>query len=129
MRINFIILALAASILTATAQRKVTLDLDRTVALATDSSLSVEKYRSVLDTWRFAFLSWKASLKPQLSLESTPLDYEQYMVQRYISDEDRDIYREQQMVYAEAAVALTQDIEALGGTLYASTGLGLLHTF
>ena len=129
MRINFIILALAASILTATAQRKVTLDLDRTVALATDSSLSVEKYRSVLDTWRFAFLSWKASLKPQLSLESTPLDYEQYMVQRYISDEDRDTYREQQMVYAEAAVAMTQDIEALGGTLYASTGLGLLHTF
>ena len=51
------------------------------------------------------------------------------MVQRYISDEDRDTYREQQMLYSEAAVGMTQDIEALGGTLYASTGLGFLHTF
>ena len=115
--------------LTATAQRKVTLDLNRTVALATDSSLAAEKYRSVLDTYRFSFLAWQASRKPQITLDATPLQYEQYMVQRYISDEDRDTYREQQMLYSEAAVGMTQDIEALGGTLYASTGLGFLHTF
>ena len=70
-----------------------------------------------------------ASRKPQITLDATPLQYEQYMVQRYISDEDRDTYREQQMLYSEAAVGMTQDIEALGGTLYASTGLGFLHTF
>ena len=127
-RLFFIVVTIVAT-LTATAQRKVTLDLNRTVALATDSSLAAEKYRSVLDTYRFAFLAWQASRKPQITLESTPLQYEQYMVQRYISEEDRDTYREQQMLYSEAAVGMTQDIEALGGTLYASTGLGFLHTF
>lgn len=129
MRRLFFIVTLTAATLGVSAQRKVTLDLNRTVALATDSSLTAEKYRSVLDTYRFSFLAWQASRKPQITLDATPLQYEQYMVQRYISDEDRDTYREQQMLYSEAAVGITQDIEALGGTLYASTGLGFLHTF
>ena len=129
MRRLFFIVTLTAATLGVLAQRKVTLDLNRTVALATDSSLTAEKYRSVLDTYRFSFLAWQASRKPQITLDATPLQYEQYMVQRYISDEDRDTYREQQMLYSEAAVGMTQDIEALGGTLYASTGLGFLHTF
>ncbi len=129
MRRLFFIVTLTATTLGVSAQRKVTLDLNRTVALATDSSLTAEKYRSVLDTYRFSFLAWQASRKPQITLDATPLQYEQYMVQRYISDEDRDTYREQQMLYSEAAVGMTQDIEALGGTLYASTGLGFLHTF
>lgn len=129
MRRLFFIVTLTAATLGVSAQRKVTLDLNRTVALATDSSLTAEKYRSVLDTYRFSFLAWQASRKPQITLDATPLQYEQYMVQRYISYEDRDTYREQQMLYSEAAVGMTQDIEALGGTLYASTGLGFLHTF
>lgn len=129
MRRLFFIVTLTATTLGVSAQRQVTLDLNRTVALATDSSLTAEKYRSVLDTYRFSFLAWQASRKPQITLDATPLQYEQYMVQRYISDEDRDTYREQQMLYSEAAVGMTQDIEALGGTLYASTGLGFLHTF
>ena len=129
MRRLFFIVTLTAATLGVSAQRKVTLDLNCTVALATDSSLTAEKYRSVLDTYRFSFLAWQASRKPQITLDATPLQYEQYMVQRYISDEDRDTYREQQMLYSEAAVGMTQDIEALGGTLYASTGLGFLHTF
>ena len=129
MRRLFFIVTLTAATLGVSAQRKVTLDLNRTVALATDSSLTAEKYRSVLDTYRFSFLAWQASRKPQITLDATPLQYEQYMVQRYISDEDRDTYSEQQMLYSEAAVGMTQDIEALGGTLYASTGLGFLHTF
>ena len=129
MRRLFFIVTLTAATLGVSAQRKGTLDLNRTVALATDSSLTAEKYRSVLDTYRFSFLAWQASRKPQITLDATPLQYEQYMVQRYISDEDRDTYREQQMLYSEAAVGMTQDIETLGGTLYASTGLGFLHTF
>ncbi|MGN0280816.1 MAG: TolC family protein [Prevotella sp.] len=123
------IITLLATTLVVEAQRTVRLDLERTVALATDSSLSADKYRSVLDISRFEHLSWQASLKPQLTLSSTPLQYEQYMVQRYISEEDRDTYREQQMLYSEANIGLTQQIEPLGGTFYANTGLGFLHTF
>ena len=76
------------------AQQRVTLDLDRTVRLATDSSLAVQKYQSVYDASRYKYLSWQASRKPQFSLESTPVMYERYMTQRYLSAEDVDVYRQ-----------------------------------
>ena len=129
MRYTAAIFSFMTATMVVNAQRTVTLDLERTVALATDSSLSADKYRSVLDASRFEHLAWQASRKPQLTLTSTPLQYEQYMVQRYISEEDRDTYREQQMLYSEANVGVTQQIESLGGVLYANTGLGFLHTF
>ena len=75
---RFLILVAAAQLSIANcrvsvAQQRVTLDLDRTVRLATDSSLSVQKYQSVYDASRYQYLSWQASRKPQFSLESTPV--------------------------------------------------------
>ena len=75
------------------AQQKVVLDLDRTVLLATDSSLSAQKYQSVYNASRYQYQSWQSSRKPQFSLESTPVMYERYMTQRYLSSEDIDVYR------------------------------------
>ena len=110
-------------------QRKVRLDLDRTISLATDSSYTAQKYQSVYDASLFSYLSWEASRKVQISLESTPLQYERYMTKRYVSEEDIDIYRKQQMLYAQAGIHAEQPIEWLGGTLYGSTELGYLRTF
>ena len=71
-----IFLACHLSLLTASAQQKVVLDLDRTVRLATDSSLSVQKYQNVFYASQYRYLSWMASRKPQFLLESTPVKYE-----------------------------------------------------
>ena len=109
--------------------RTVMLDLDRTVRLATDSSLSAQKYQSVYDVSRFQYLSWQASRKPQISLESTPVSYERYMTQRYLSDEDIDVYRQQRMFYSQAGINATQVMERWGGQFYGSTQLGYLRTF
>ena len=109
--------------------RTVVLDLDRTVRLATDSSLSAQKYQSVYDVSRFQYLSWQASRKPQISLESTPVSYERYMTQRYLSDEDIDVYRQQRMFYSQAGINATQVMERWGGQFYGSTQLGYLRTF
>jgi len=51
------------------------------------------------------------------------------MVQRYLSDEDRDVYRQQRKLYSNAGVNVTQDIEALGGTLYGTAGISYLKSF
>ena len=110
------------------AQQRVTLDLDRTVRLATDSSLSVQKYQSVYDVSRYQYLSWQASRKPQLSLESTPVSYQRYMTQRYLSAEDRDVYRQQRMFYSQAGIYATQTMESWGGEFYGSTQLGFLRS-
>ena len=111
------------------AQQRVTLDLDRTVRLATDSSLAVQKYQSVYDASRYQYLSWQASRKPQFSLESTPVSYQRYMTQRYLSAEDRDVYRQQRMFYSQAGIHATQTMESWGGEFYGSTQLGFLRSF
>jgi outer membrane protein TolC len=111
------------------AQQRVTLDLDRTVRLATDSSLSARKYQSVYDASRYQYLSWQASRKPQFSLESTPVMYERYMTQRYLSEEDIDVYRQQRMFYSQAGITASQVMEPWGGEFYGSTKLGYLRTF
>jgi len=113
----------------APAQRQVTLDLARTVQLATDSSLTAQKYQSVFDASRYQFLSWQASRKPQFSLESTPVMYERYMTKRYLSAEDIDVYRQQRFLYSEAGITATQTMERWGGEFYGSTRLGYLRTF
>lgn len=109
--------------------RRVVLDLDRTVQLATDSSLTAQKYQSIYDVSRFQFLSWQASRKPQISIESTPVSYERYMTQRYLSDDDVDVYRQQRMFYSQAGISATQTVESWGGQFYGSTQLGYLRTF
>ena len=111
------------------AAQQVVLDLEHTVSLATGSSLPVQKYQSLYDASRFAYLSWEASRKPQFLLESTPVMYEHYITQRYLSDEDIDAYRPQRYFYSQGGISVTQVFEPLGGQFYGSTQLGWLHTF
>jgi len=125
-------LSIVASLLlvaAANARQTVRLDLSRTILLATDSSLTADKYRSVYDQSRWEYLAYAASRKPQFRLESTPVSYDRYLVQRYLSDEDRDVYRQQRLYYGEASVTVSQTFEPLGGTFYGSTGLGYLSNF
>ena len=129
LRLGVFLLILNSSFLICAAQQRVVLDLDRTVRLATDSSLAAQKYKSVYDASRYQYLSWQASRKPQFSLESTPVMYERYMTQRYISDEDIDVYRQQRMFYSQAGITATQIMERWGGQFYGSTQLGYLRTF
>lgn len=116
-------------IFSASAQQKVTLDLDRTVRLATDSTLAAQKYQSTYNASRYQYLSWQATRKPQFSLNSTPVMYERYMTQRYLSMEDIDVYRQQRMLYSQAGISATQTMEHWGGQFYGSTQLGYLRTF
>ncbi|MCR4921835.1 MAG: TolC family protein [Bacteroidaceae bacterium] len=125
---RIVILGLLA-VVTASAQKRVFLDLDRTVRLATDSSLAAQKYQSVYDASRYQHLSWLATRKPQFSLESTPMQYERYMTQRYLSMEDVDVYRQQRMLYSQAGITATQTMEPWGGQFYGSTQLGYLRAF
>ena len=115
--------------ITAAAQHVVRLDLERTVELATDSSLTADRYRSVFQEARYAWLSWMASRKLQLELSATPLQFEQVMIQRYISDTDNDEYRQQKRLLSSANLQAQQVMEPWGGSFYASTGLAFLGNY
>ena len=111
------------------AGQAVVLDLDRTVSLATGASIPAQKYQSLYNAFHFAYLSWEASRKPQFLLESTPVTYQRYMTQRYLSVEDVDVYRQQRYFYSQAGISATQIFEPLGGQFYGATQLGWLRTF
>lgn len=111
------------------AAQTVVLDLDRTVSLATGSSLPAQKSQSLYDASRYEFMSWEASRKPQILFESTPLTYERYMTRRYLSVEDVDVYRQQRYLYSEGGITATQPFGLLGGEFYGSTQIGWLRTF
>lgn len=111
------------------AQRSVKLDLKRTIELATDSSATAQKYKSVFERGKWDYMAYQASRKPQFILNSTPVEYAREFVKRYVSENDRDIYRQQRTFYSSVSVDVTQKVEFLGGELYGSTGLGFLRSF
>ena len=111
------------------AAQKLVLDLEQTVRLATGSSLPVQKYQRLYDVSRYTYLSWEASRKPQFLLESTPVLYERYMTQRYLSTEDLDVFRQQRAFYSQAGISAAQVFEPLGGQFYVSSQLGFLKTY
>ncbi len=127
---RILILGFAALLTTLPAAgQTVVLDLDRTVSLATGASIPAQKYQSLYDASRFEYLSWEASRRPQFLLESTPVQYQHYLTQRYLSAEDVDVYRQQRYFYSQAGISATQIFEPLGGQFYASTQLGWLRAF
>ena len=94
------------------AQRKVVLDLEGTVRLAVDSSFTAQKLQSDYNATRFNYLSWQASRKPQVLLESTS-----------------ELSFDQRHLYTQGGINITQIFEPLGGAFYGSTQLGYMRTF
>ena len=88
-----------------------------------------QKYQNVFYASQYRYLSWMASRKPQFLLESTPVKYERYMTQRYLSDENIDEYRQQRVLSMQAGINATQTMEPWGGQFYGTTQLGFLRTF
>lgn len=111
------------------AQQVLRLDLKRTIALANDSSLSVFRYQNMYLSGYWEYRSYKAARLPSLSLNLTPAQYYRYITQRYDSQADIDVYREQQMFSAAAGLSLVQNFDLLGGTFYVDTQLDYLRNF
>ena len=99
------------------------------IALANDSSLSAFRYQNMYLSGYWEYRSYKAARLPSLSLNLTPAQYYRYITQRYDSQADVDVYREQQMFSATAGLSLVQNFDLLGGTFYVDTQLDYLRNF
>ena len=84
------------------AQSVLRLDLKETIAMANDSSLSAFRYKNMYLSGYWEYRSYKAARLPSLTLNMTPAQYYRYITQRYDSQENVDVYREQQMLSASA---------------------------
>lgn len=93
----------------AKAQQVVKLDLQRTIEIANDSSLSAFRYQNLYLSGYWEYRTYKANRLPSLTLDLTPAKYYRYITQRYDSNEDMDVYREQQMFSASGGLSIKQN--------------------
>lgn len=128
MKISKIFLSVITLLLPVTASA-ITLTLEKTIELANDSSLMSFRYRNMYQANYWQYVSFKANRLPSLSLTATPAKYYRYMTQRYDSEQNIDIFRQQQMFSASAGLEVTQNFDLLGGSFYLETDLEYMRNF
>lgn len=107
----------------------ITLDLQQTVQLANDSSLSSFRVRNMYMASYWEYRSYKADRLPSLTLYMTPLRYNRDFTRRYDSEQNIDVYRQQQSLYSYGNLAAQQNLDLTGGTFFIDTELGYIRNF
>jgi len=126
----FLALALAfISLQGIEAQNKRILNLNESIKIATDSSLTAFKTKNLYLAGYWEYRTYVAQKLPQLVLNTIPVDYNRALVKRYNSELDIEEYKQQQNVYSYANISLTQNLPLTGGTIYADSELGYLNDF
>ena len=115
--------------LSAFAQQPVKLNLKRTIELANDSSLSAFRYQNMYLSGYWEYRTYKANRLPSLTLNLMPAQYYRYITQRYDSNTDMDVYREQQMFSASGGLSIRQNFDLTGGTFYIDSDLEYMRNF
>lgn len=124
-----IFLAMATVAAALSAQPKYVLDLQRTIEIASDSSLQAFRNQNLYMSGYWEYRSFRAGRLPSLSLDLTPVSYNRYITQRYNYDENIDVYRAQQMYSADGGLNITQNFDPLGGTFFIETSLSYMRNF
>lgn len=111
------------------AQQRITLDLQQTISLANDSSLEAFRTKNMYLAGYWEYRTFKANRLPSLTLNMTPAQYNRDITKRYDSEQNLDIYRNQQSFYAYGNLAIRQNFDLTGGTFYLDTELGYMRSF
>lgn len=108
-------------------QTHIELDLQTTVQLANDSSLSAFRAKNSYMASHWEYRSFKADRLPSLSLYLTPVSYNRDYTRRYDSEQNIDIYRRQQSLYSYGNLAAQQNLDITGGTFFIDSELGYIR--
>lgn len=111
------------------AQQWITLDLQQAISIANDSSLEAFRTKNMYLSGYWEYRTYKANRLPSLTLNMTPAQYNRDITKRYDSEQDLDIYRNQQSFYAYGNLAIRQNFDLTGGTFYLDTELGYMRSF
>ena len=129
-KMRWMIVVFMSLIATSTfAQHPLKLNLKRTIELANDSSLSAFRYQNMYLSGYWEYRTYKANRLPSLTLNLMPAQYYRYITQRYDSNTDMDVYREQQMFSASGGLSIKQNFDLTGGTFYIDSELEYMRNF
>ena len=113
----------------AQSQQTITLTLDQTIAMAADSSLEAFRSKNLYMSRYWEYRTFKAGRLPSFTLNLTPGRYYRSIVQRYDSESNLDVFRQQQSFYSTGGLSIVQNFDLLGGTFYMNTNLDYMRNF
>ena len=103
------------------------LSLSQTIEIASDSSLQAFSSKNQYQASYWAFRSYKAARLPSLTLSMTPMQYYRDITRRYDSQNNIDIFREQQSLFSYGNLSIRQNVDITGGTFFIDTELGYMR--
>jgi len=127
-RLNILLLLPWLAVASMSAQQLV-LTLERTIEIASESSLEAFRSKNMYLANYWEYRSYKADRLPSLTLNLTPAQYYRDITQRYDSESDLDIYREQQSFYAGGQLQVNQNFDLLGGSFFLNSSLDYMRNF
>lgn len=127
-RLHLLLLAL----LTASgisAQRHITLDLQSTIEIASDSSLQAFRSQNLYMSGYWEYVSFKAGRLPSLSLNLTPASYNQSVTREFDNTDQVYRYYSLKSYSASGGLNIVQNFDPLGGTFYVESSLAYMRNF
>ena len=124
-----LILLFAIMSLNLQAHAQIILNLQKAIEIANDSSLTAFRYQNMYLAGYWEYRTYKANRLPSMSLNLMPAQYYRYITQRYDSNQDVDVYREQQMFSASGGISIQQNFDLTGGTFYIDSELEYMRNF
>lgn len=124
-----LILLFAIMSLSLQAHAQITLNLQKAIEIANDSSLTAFRYQNMYLAGYWEYRTYKANRLPSMSLNLMPAQYYRYITQRYDSNQNVDVYREQQMFSASGGLSIQQNFDLTGGTFYIDSELEYMRNF
>jgi outer membrane protein TolC len=107
--------------------QSVKLSLNESIELAIDSSLQAFRAKNIYMAGYWAYRSFQAGRLPSLTLRTNPLQYRRDFTRRYDSNENIDVYRQQQSLYSSGNLSLSQNFDLTGGTFFLDSELGYMR--
>lgn len=112
-----------------TENKKQKITLDAILTIAGKNSLDAFKAKQQYGASYWQFRSFKASVLPKVNLELEPLSYNKSVLKRYDSENNIDVYRPQQNLNSYGNIAINQNIEATGATMFINSSFNRLANY
>lgn len=107
----------------------VTLNLNQSIEIASDSSLQAFRAKNLYMANYWEYRSFQAGRLPSLSLRTTPIQYRRDFTQRYDSEKNIDVFRQQQSLHTYGNLSISQNFDLTGGTFFIDSELGYMRNF
>ncbi len=108
---------------------EINMTLEDAIRLAKSQSLASFKNKNTYLTQYWAYRSYRAKRLPSLNLQSTPINYDRSVLQRYDSESNTDLFIPNESLSTSVGASINQNLFFTGGTLSLNSDFRRLHNY